>query len=113
MGDQRGIMIDIPEQVLYGEQKLKISRPQGRRLQCSRSVTKNKYNTKLIKKLILYKVPNKIQQLCSPYYNTHPKEGDELQEQIDRIKKEFMIHSIKKCRKLGMGAVANSPSVLI
>ena len=113
MGDHRGIIIDIPEQVLYGEQKLKIARPQGRRLQCSRSAIWNKYNNKLTQNLILYKVPQKIQQLCSRYYFTHPKEGDILQETIDRVKKESMVHAEKKCRKFGMGAVPYSPAVLI
>jgi hypothetical protein len=113
MGDHRGIIIDIPEQVLYGEQKLQIARPQARQLQCNRSMVCNKYKKKLTKQLVNHKIPRKIQQLCSRYYIENLEEGNTLQEDIDRIKKESMKHAEKKCRKIGMGAVPYSPSVLI
>ena len=113
MGDHRGIIIDIPEQVLYGEQKLTIARSQARRLQCNRSTVRNKYNRNLFKQLVNHKIPHKIQQLCSQYYVENPAEGNILQEQIDRIKKDSMKFAEKKCRKIGMGAVPYSPSVLI
>ena len=45
MGDHRGIVIDIPDQILYGEQLLKVVYPQCRRLQCSKSGVKT-YTTK-------------------------------------------------------------------
>jgi len=78
MGDHRGIIVDIPEQVLYGEQKLKIARQQARRLQCNRSSVRNKYNKKLTKQLVNHKIPKKIQHLCSQYYVDNPDKGTTL-----------------------------------
>ena len=76
-------------------------------------MVRNKYNKKLTKQLVNHKIPRKIQQLCSRYYIENPEEGNTLQEDVDRIKKESMKHAEKKCRKIGMGAVPYSPSVLI
>lgn len=50
--DHRGIIVDIPDQVLYGEQLLQITHSPGRRLQCNKSAVKSKYNNKIIKDLI-------------------------------------------------------------
>lgn len=95
MGDHRGIIINIPDQVLYREQKLKLSRPQARRIQRNRSTVQNKYNRKLTKQLVKHKIPQKIQQLCCQHYARHPDRGDNLQEQIDRVEKESMKHAEK------------------
>ena len=45
MGDYRGIIIDIPDKILYGQQNL-IARLQARRLQCGRNAVKTEYNSK-------------------------------------------------------------------
>ena len=113
IGDHRGIMIDIPEKFLYGEEVQHISRPQGRRLQCGRSDVKSKYNQKLTQQLLVHKIPQKIQHLCSPYYDNHIDEAKQLQESIDRTKRDAMRNAESKCRKFGMGNVPYSPNVLI
>ena len=113
IGDHRGIVIDIPEQCLYGKQSITNCHPQRRRLQCNRHNVKQKYIKTLTKHLLLHKIPQKLQKLCSPYYCQHRLEAKSLQENIDKIKKEAMIHAESKCRKYGMGNVPFSPNILI
>ena len=43
IGDHRVMVLDIPHQILYGEEKLHIAKPLSRRLQCSQKKCLNKY----------------------------------------------------------------------
>ena len=43
IGDHRGIMLDIPEELLLGNKIVKIPRPQARRLISKRPAVKTKY----------------------------------------------------------------------
>ena len=73
MGDHQGILIDVPEQVLYGEQKLKITRPQARRLQCNCSTIRNKYSKNSPNNLSitrLYKWYNYCARITTPSFLT-------------------------------------------
>ena len=54
IGDHRVIVIDIPNQVIFGEQLLTIVRPTGRKLRCENKKSVTKYTRELIHQLIKY-----------------------------------------------------------
>jgi len=113
IGDHRAIVVDIPQQVLYGEQLLRIIRPKGRKLQCRQERVKDKYLTKLRIQTRRHKLEEKLQRLstmvtypCSEYF-------DFLQNQIDTVQRDVMRSAESKCRKWHMGEVDYSPTIMI
>ena len=103
IGDHRAIVIDIPGQVLLGEQRLKIVRPVARRLKCNNSVIAAIYIKKLMTQLKLHKIPEKNQQLIDTATTSPSPAFLQLQEQIARVKTDCMVSAEKKCRKFCMG----------
>ena len=113
IGDHRAIIIDIPQQLIYGEQLLKVILPTCRRLQCNIKKVRDKYNAKLLSLCILHKLPNKYQHLINTSTLEDVTEFSILQDKIDTTKTEYMIASEKKCRKICAGAVDYSDEIII
>ena len=111
IGDHRAILIDIAQDSLYGETLPKIVKPSCRRLQCYNTKVRNKYNERDEKLMRINKLPQKYQQLIDMHHRKDISAFETLHEQLDKTKKECMIASEKKCRKIHAGSVDYSDEV--
>ena len=111
IGDHRAIVIDIPHQVLFGEQLLTIQRPSGRRLRCDNEESVTKYTRELRFQLHHHKIAIKIQNLINLLVADKENKQKTLQNQIDRVKGECMISAEKKCRQYCLGEIDFSPDI--
>ena len=95
LGDHRAIVIDIPDRVLFDEQRLKIVHPAARKLKCNNSVIVAIYIKELMTQLKRHKIPEKMQQLIDIATTSLSEAFLQLQEQIDRVKIDCMV-SVEK-----------------
>ena len=111
IGDHRAIVVDIPHQILFGEQLLRIVRPSGRKLQCDKPDALKKYHSSMVRQLKGHKIEPKIHRLTEIASYPPPEAFFPLQHQIDQVKTDIMISAESKCRKWLMGAIDYSPEV--
>ena len=111
IGDHRVIVIDIPNQVLFGEQLLTILRPTGRKLRCENKKSVQKYTRELMHQLNVHKITVKIQQVINLIEADPTRNQKDLQNQIDRVKTDCMKSAERKCRQYCMGQVDFSPEL--
>ena len=98
-------MLDIPHQVLYGEQKLHIARLLSRRLQCDQKKCLCQYISLLIKDFRMHKIDKKFQILASMYGQITNDEFRQRHDKIDSIKTDHMLAADKRCRSFMAGSV--------
>ena len=113
IGDHRPIVIDIPHQVLFGEQLFTIQKPSMRRLRCDHDDSVKKYTRELMSQLRHHKIAIKIQHLINLLVLDKGNTQKVLQNQIDRVKKDCMISAEKKCRQFRLGEVDFSPEIML
>ena len=113
IGDHRALVVDIPQQVLYGEQLLRIVRPKGRKLQCYKTPTKEKYLQGVKGKTQLHKIEKKIHLLTEIASYPPTEHYIKSQNQIDIVQRDVMRSAENKCRNWHMGEVDFSPQVMI
>jgi hypothetical protein len=113
IGDHRALVVDIPQQILYGEQLLRIVRPQGRKLQCNKEEVKEKYLQNVKRQTQLHKIVDKIHRLTDIASYPPSDHFIQSQNQIDIVQRDIMRAAENKCRKWHMGAVDFSPQLMI
>ena len=108
IGDHRVIYIDLPVQLLLGENKFVIPPPSVRRLKCNDPRVVDRFNTILEEQYRQHKTLTRIEHLNQTFHiPLNETEQIEL-EKIDRISTFAVRHADKKCRKLCMGEVPYS-----
>ena len=105
IGDHRAKVIDIPHQVLFGEQLLTIQKPSGRRLRCDNDDSVTKYTRELMSQLRHHKIAIKIQHLINLLVSDKDNNQKVLQNQIGRFKRDCMVLAGKKCRQFCLGEI--------
>ena len=112
IGDHQGIVIDLPNSVLLGEQFPKMAKFSARKLTAQPEVRK-RYISSLHNFIVRHKLLQKAYEVYK--YASFPLSSElgEKLEKIDRIKKEGMIHAENTCRKIFAGNVPYSPSVVL
>ena len=111
IGDHRVTYIDIPTQLLLGENKFTIPPPQVRRLKCNDPRVVDRFNKLLERKYKNHSIPARIERLNATFHiPLTTKEEAEL-EKIDRISTHAVRHADNKCRKLNMGMVPFSDQI--
>ena len=95
IGDHRPIIVDIPNQVLYGEQLLKIIKPNIRKLQCQKKSTREKYIKELKKLFSEHKIMHKTETLYARTKYPLQKNLAVIKEEIDVVRKECMLAAEK------------------
>ena len=112
IGNHQPIVLDIPHQVLYGEQNLQIVWPLSRRLQYGQEKSMTKYIQYLMKYFKLHKIDAKLQIMCKDMRLLSKKEFGDRSEAIDSIKTECILAAENLCRKFRAGTVYYSPDVI-
>ena len=111
IGDHRGIMMDIPEEILLGNKIIKIPRPTARRLISKRPDVKQKYIKALEQYMIEQDVPKKILQIKKEKNNMSTSCLTAALNHLDHIKTAGMKYAEKRCRKFHMGQVPYNPGL--
>ena len=105
IGDHRAIFLDIPIQILLGENKFTIAPSQVRRLKCDDPRIVNKFNKLLEEQYISHNLLNKIEAFNKTFHTPLLPEEIEQLESFDRISTCAVRYADKHCRKLCMGQV--------
>ena len=104
LGDHRGILVDIPVSTIIGAGKRIISRPSGRRLQCNKKVTVEKYVSSLETYCFQHRIASKLQQISAIEHSSKVILQRQL-DVIDRVLGEGMRMAENKCRHIRAGEV--------
>ena len=111
LGDHRFVSIDIPWDLLLGEDIHKIVRPQARRLSCRIPQAMKNYTTSLSLTLRQHRYLQRLNDIQSHAGTTlTPSQQTELTI-LDNIRTSAMLQAERHCRKLKMGEVAYSPEI--
>ena len=109
MGDHRGLVVDISQTSLLGKPSHRISRPTGRRLQCQKEETKQRYLNALETFCRRHRILQKLHQVFA--CPGHPSSVQTKLNSIDELLGYGMRHAEKRCRHLFTGEVPFSPEV--
>ena len=105
IGDHRVIYIDIPMQLLLGENKFAIPPPQVRRLKCNDLRIVDRFNTILEEQYKRHKTLDRIERFNRTFHVPLTDIEQTEIKKLDRISTFAVRHADKKCRKLCMGEV--------
>lgn len=111
VGDHRAILIDIPQHSILGGDVHKITRPTARKLVCNKEEVQQKYNNTLETYCIQHRIQEKIYRLFPPTFPI-TKIKQQTLETLDKVISEGMIHAEKKCRRIRMGEVPFSDTLI-
>ncbi len=111
VGDHRAIIIDIPEYSILGDGVHKIARPTARRLVCNKQDVRQRYNYILENYCLQHRIQEKVYKLFPPSFPVS-KTKQKAMELLDKTLSEGMRHAEKKCRRLKMGQVPFSDTLV-
>ena len=113
IGDHRAIFIDLPTQVLLGENPFHIHRSTARRLVCDQPKVVQKYNELLNRQLENQHTFAKYEALQNKIDQNQitPTEYITYLNKLDRSITNAIIFAEKRCRKLRAGQVPYSPEI--
>jgi len=114
LGDHRPTYVDIPWKTLLGDDVLHIERPPARRLTTRDPKVVKKYNRLLEDFLLKHHIPSRLETLKQATDDQTTYSPLQLQqlEQLDTEITEGMRYAEKRCRKLAMGGLDFSPSLI-
>jgi len=114
-GDHRAAIVDFDLVALLGQPRLKVCRPPARRLVCTLLATRDRYIALLTAFLEKHQFLSKLYKL---YTSTDPRSPhlhsfSHTYEHLDHIRIEGMRYAEKRCRRLRMGLLAYSPTLML
>ena len=98
IGDHRGIVMDIPEEMLLGNKMIQIERPHARRLISKRCEVKKRYVKILDKYFVHHDLGNKIKQVKKVTHKLSTAQLSSYLNHLDKIKPAGMQYAERKFR---------------
>ena len=111
IGDHRGIILDIPEELLLGNRIVKIPRPQARGLIIKRPAVKAKYIEELERYIHNSNILEELVRLKKSKDDISQAKMEKILNKLDDMKSTGMKYAEKKCRKFNMGQVPYFPGL--
>ena len=114
LGDHRTAIVDFCDTSVLGENMLKIVRPQARRLVCGLPEVRKNYTDRLYSYLQRHRVLEKLHFVQAHRFTNKelPPELSHMMASIDRVREGSMKAAEKRCRKLCVGNVDFSPTMV-
>ena len=105
--------VDIPFQALIGEEKLKVARPQAHCLNCGLPKARRKYVSFVKKQFAIHRIQERLFHIQGTRQQDRlTPQQEEAMTKIDQQRAEIMKAADKRCRKLCMGEVDFSPTMV-
>ena len=111
VGDHRVFIMDIDLSSMIGEDFPKLIRLPGRKLQSKKHAARKAYNKYLRRCIKQHRLIEKYEALTKNCQQMSEHEKQAAVDKLDRLKKEFMLGSEKRCRKIRRGKIPCSPKV--
>ena len=111
IGDHRGFMMDVPEELILGNKLTTIQRPYARRLICKKKEVQTKYIKELEYQIAYHKLDKKMDYIKNNKMNLSKEQTTNLLNQLDKEKTQAMTRAEAKCRKFNMGRVPYFPGL--